>query len=170
MMRRAWFRARAFALAEAGASMLELALVAPFLIFLAIGAVEVGTFMYDGIEVANAARAGVQYATQGSASSVGANYLNTAGIVAAAVADAKDVVLTKPTATSTTDVTTYYTCDSAPTVQYATPPTTTCTAVGDHIDTYVKVVAEGTFQSFLTFPGILNTITITRTAIGEVTP
>lgn len=157
--------ARALLRDDRGASLVELALTAPLLIFLAIGTIEIGTFMYDGIEVSNAARAAIQFATQGSGSAAGANYLDTAGIVAAAVADAKDVSLTKPT---TTDVTTYYTCDSVPATEYSTPPT--CATVGDHIDTYVKVVAAGSFVSFLTFPGIPGSITITRTAIGEVSP
>lgn len=157
--------ARALERADGGASLVELALTAPLLIFLAIGTVEIGTFMYDGIEVSNAARAAIQYATQNSASSPTPSYLNPAGIVAAAAADAKDVTLTKPT---TSDVTLYYTCDSVPTTEYPAAPT--CTTVGDHIDTYVQVVAQGSFTSFLTFPGIPSSLTITRTAIGEVSP
>lgn len=150
--------------------MVELALTAPLLIFFTVGIIAVGTFMYDGIEVANAARAGVAYATQASASSTtGITILdptNRGAIAAAAIADAKDVTMTKPTAA---DVSVYYTCDSVvPPVESATPPT--CTSSSDHVDAYVKVIAAGSFTSFLSFPGVPRTITITRTAIGEVSP
>ncbi len=150
---------------ESGSSILEFALTAPLLIFLAIGTIQVGTFMYDGIEVSNAARAAVQYATDGSGTDPAPAYLDTPGIVAAAKADATDLTLTKPTAS---DVTIYYTCNSAPTVEYATAPT--CSGAGNHVNTFVKVVAAGTFASFLTFTGIPSSITITRTAIGSVSP
>lgn len=150
---------------DLGASVVELALSAPLLIFLAIGTIEVGTFMYDGIEVANAAHAGVAYATQGSASALGATYLDTPGIIAATFADAKDVTLTSPT---TSDVFVTYRCDSKPNNEFTTPPTNCPTS--DHVDTFVKVIAAGTFTSFLNFPGIPNTVTVTRTAYQQVTP
>ncbi|GAC1548613.1 MAG: hypothetical protein NVS3B16_21710 [Vulcanimicrobiaceae bacterium] len=150
--------------ADSGSAILELALIAPLLVLLAVGTVEVGTYMYDGIEVGNGARAGVQYGAQGSTSSLPATYLDTAGIIAAAQADAKQITLTRPTVS---DVTTYYTCDSAPGTQYAATPT--CPAT-DHVDTYVQVVAAGTFTPFLALPGIPSTLTITRTAVQQVTP
>lgn len=161
--------ARTFARDERGASMVELALSAPFLIFCAIGIVEIGTFMYDGIEVANSARAGVQYAEQASTSSAaGITILaaaNRSAIAGAAIADARDITLTKPTAS---DVSVFYTCESAPTTEFATIPT--CSGTNNHLNTYVKVVAAGAFTSFLSFPGIPRTLTITRTAIGEMSP
>jgi len=150
--------------ADGGATVLEVALIAPLLIFLTIAAVEVGTYMYDAIEIGNGARAAVQYGAQGSTSSLPARYLDTPGIIAAAMADAGQVTMTRPTAA---DVTTYFTCESAPGTQYVVSPS--C-AKNDRVDTYLHVIAAGSFTSFLTFPGIPSTITITRTAVQQLTP
>ncbi|GAC1521569.1 MAG: hypothetical protein NVS2B3_17740 [Vulcanimicrobiaceae bacterium] len=150
--------------ADDGSSIVELALIAPLLLLLAVGTIEIGTYAYDSIEVANAARAAVQYGAQGSTSSVPATYLDTPGIIAAAKADAKQVTLTKPTAG---DVTTYFTCDGAPGTQYAVTPT--C-AAGDRVDTYLRVVAAGNFTPFLTYPGLPSPLTITRAAVQQLTP
>lgn len=151
---------------EGGASILEFALTAPLLIFLAIGTFQVGTFMYDGIEVSNAARAAVQYATNGSGSDPSPLYKDTPGIIAAAVADANDLTLTKPT---TSDVSIFYACSGTTTVESATSPTS-CSPASDHVNAYVRVVAQGTFASLITVPGIPSSLTITRTAVGEISP
>ncbi len=150
--------------ADDGSSLIELAVMSPLLIALAFGTIEVGTYMYDGIEVGNGARAAVQYGAQGSTSSIPATYLDTPGIIAAAQADAQQVTLTRPTAT---DVTRYFTCDKVPDTSYTTTPT--C-AANDHVDTYLQVVAAGTFRPMLAIPGIPSVLTISRTAVQQVSP
>lgn len=68
---------------EQGASLIELALVLPLLLFLTFLAIDFGRVYYLAIEVAGAAHAGAEYGSQ--------NPTDTAGMTAAAVADAPDV-------------------------------------------------------------------------------
>ena len=68
--------------AQSGAAIVEFALVAPVLIFLVIGLIEIGRFMFFGIVAAHAAEAGAQYASQSLA-----NAYNGDGITSAANAD-----------------------------------------------------------------------------------
>ena len=49
---------------QAGSALVEMSILAPFLILLAVGTVDVGRGMYDGILVGNSARAGAQYGAQ----------------------------------------------------------------------------------------------------------
>jgi Flp pilus assembly protein TadG len=141
---------------QAGTSMVEFALVAPVLIFLLIGLIEVGRYTYFGILAANAARAGVQY---------GAQSLNTAqdktGMANAAVADAQG--LANWTATNG-GVTAQYLCSQngavAASCGTATPAPGTVY--------YVKVTVTGTFKSLLNYPGIPNGVPISATAMMRV--
>ena len=57
-------RKRSFAEDSSGMALIELALVTPLLIALLLGAAEYGRLCYVGMEVTNAAHAGVAYATQ----------------------------------------------------------------------------------------------------------
>ena len=70
---------------QTGASLVELAFVIPFLVLLALGAIDFGRAYYLSIEVANAARAGAQY---GAANG---NLTNLSGMQTAANQDAFDV-------------------------------------------------------------------------------
>jgi Flp pilus assembly protein TadG len=69
-----------------GQSLVEVALVTPLLLMLLLGTIEIGRYAYYGIEVANAARAGVQYGAQSLADSI-----DLAGIATAAKNDAPEV-------------------------------------------------------------------------------
>jgi Flp pilus assembly protein TadG len=60
MKRRRLFRA------ESGTSLVEFAILAPVIIFLLIGVIEIGRFAFFSILAANAARAGAQYGAQES--------------------------------------------------------------------------------------------------------
>jgi Flp pilus assembly protein TadG len=46
-------------LARSGQSVAEMALLTPLLLLMLVGTIEIGRFAYYGIEVSNAARAGV---------------------------------------------------------------------------------------------------------------
>ena len=72
--------------AQRGQSVAEMALITPVLLLLLVGTIEVGRFAYYGIEVSNAARAGVQYGAQSLVDSKDA-----AGITQAARNDAPEV-------------------------------------------------------------------------------
>ncbi|GAC1417534.1 MAG: hypothetical protein NVS3B16_21740 [Vulcanimicrobiaceae bacterium] len=151
-------RQAGFATDDRGSALIEMVIVAPLLALLMLGTVEVGTYMYDGIVVGNAARAGVQYGAQNILAAS-----DSPGIAAAAKADAKQ--LSSLTITSIT----YCTCDS----NHAT--TVTCggpspCATSDARDTYVSDTATATFKPFLTYPGLPSTLTIARSAVQQVTP
>jgi Flp pilus assembly protein TadG len=53
--------------AERGQSLIELAMITPLVLLLLVGVIELGWFAYLDILVANAARAGAAYASQGTA-------------------------------------------------------------------------------------------------------
>jgi Flp pilus assembly protein TadG len=74
--------ARLLRRSEHGASAVEFAILAPFMIYLAIGLVDIGRYMYYSILAANAARAGAQYGAQDLA-----HVEQTSNIQAAATAD-----------------------------------------------------------------------------------
>lgn len=67
---------------QAGAALVEFALVLPLLMLLLLGGVEIGRFAYFSIIVANAARAGAQYGSQN-----GETARDAAGIQAAVQGD-----------------------------------------------------------------------------------
>jgi Flp pilus assembly protein TadG len=71
---------------ETGQSVAEVAMLTPLLLLLLLGTIEIGRYAYYGIEVANAARAGVQYGAQSLADSK-----DLTGIRQAARSDAPEV-------------------------------------------------------------------------------
>src|SRR5579862_3735178 len=66
---------------ESGQSLVEMALMLPFLLLLSLGVIELGRFAYIGILVGNAAHAGAFYGSRVSTA------LNATGIQQAAVND-----------------------------------------------------------------------------------
>ena len=73
-------------LRDRGQSLAEVAMITPLLLLLLVGTIEIGRFAYYSIEVANAARAAVQYGAQSLADSQ-----DTLGIQTAATNDAPDI-------------------------------------------------------------------------------
>jgi hypothetical protein len=71
---------------DLGQALLELTLLLPFFLLLLIGTVEFGRLAYASIEVANAARAGVQYGAQNRATAS-----DNLGMQQAAIYDAPEV-------------------------------------------------------------------------------
>ena len=162
---------------ESGQSLLEVALMLPFLLLLLVGIIEMGQYAYVGILLGNAAHAGAIYGSQTLAQSVDTN-----GITTAATNDFNDNAGDTKTLklTSVNSVVTCG-CDSAGTVTpdttgYCNPPPAgsnatagTCTA--GHWVVTLSVTATGTFNPLFAFPGIPNSLTITRTSylrVGDV--
>jgi Flp pilus assembly protein TadG len=71
--------------AEQGQSLVEYAFMVPFLVLLIVNCVNFGAFIYDWIEVANAARAGVQYAVLSGASAPGGLTQATGAFIAGVI-------------------------------------------------------------------------------------
>ena len=150
-------RFRVLCKADHGAALVELALLVPFLLLLFIGAIDFGRAYYVGLQVANAAHAGAEYASYSQSAS-------TANIRAAAQAAAPDVGLATPTVS--------YSCecsDGSSVVSSsncsAAPPA--CGANGTRSGTPVymaKVTTSATYTPLMPWPGIPSTITFTKTA------
>jgi|HubBroStandDraft_5_1064220.scaffolds.fasta_scaffold08222_3 Flp pilus assembly protein TadG len=130
---------------ESGASIVEFAIVAPFLALLLVGTIDFGRYMYDGILLANAARAGVQYGAQNLQTAV-----DSTGIQNAAYADASNLTVHATTTTF---------CKLGVVA-------TTCSASG--AVPYVQVIASGTWSPMISYPGLPASMTLSQTAVMRV--
>lgn len=148
---------------QCGQSLLEVALLTPLLLILLIGVIEVGRYAYISIVVGNAARAGVAYGAQSLPQSV-----DTTGIQRAADNDFQNNGQNVSQLTVASSVSCG--CDSSGTLTSAA-----CSGVGagtcpssSHWVVMLSVSASGTFGSSLHYPGIPNSITVSRTSIMRV--
>lgn len=159
MVQKLRHRARRFGVDDGGQSLLELAVATPFLLLLLAGCVDYGRFMYDGIQLGNAAKAGVAYGAQDPSTAV-----QDSAMIKAATNDASGVA--SPTATATqypqcSDGSMYY----ANNVNYPNG----CATPGHPLN-YVSVTVSGTFVPMIQLPGLVNPLTITKTAVEQVSP
>ena len=139
---------------ESGSSLVEFALLAPVMLFMLIGMIEIGRFAYFSILAANAARAGAQY---------GAQNLTTArdnpGIVNAVMKDGQNLsnwssgITAQPLCSTSGGTLQACAQGSAP------PPNTVY---------YVKVQVTGTFSSLLHYPGIPSQLPVSGLAVMRV--
>jgi Flp pilus assembly protein TadG len=138
---------------EKGQSIVEIALTLPILATLLLGAAEFARLAYAAIEVSNAAKAGVAYASQNGSSG------DTAGIQLAATLDAGNIILNTPT------VTVKGVCSSG---AACTGTGNTCTNTdcqnplnpNDHIETIVSVDTSTTFDPVIHVPGFPGSFTL----------
>ena len=150
---------------RSGQSLVEVALMLPFLLLLLLGVIELGRYAYIGILVGNAARAGAAYGVQSNVQSV-----DTVGIQNAAI---NDFVSNGQPGSSLT-VTSVVTCgcDSSGTVTTAgcTPATnpTAGTCASGHWTVILAVTASGTFNSLFNYPGIPSSISLSRVSALRV--
>jgi Flp pilus assembly protein TadG len=131
-----------------GSSFIETAILIPMMLMLCCGTMDFARVVYAGIEIANAARAGVQYGalTPGNSG-------DTSGMVQAALTDAADLG-----STVTASANNFCTC-SGSTVSCSS----TCTG-GVTPEGYVSVTANYTFNTALPYPGLPQTVSLSRTA------
>lgn len=160
------FLRRATALrSHSGQTLLEVALLLPFLLLLLLGVVEMGRYAYISILVGNAARAGAAYGSEGLLECV-----DTGNIQAAADQDFQNngQLVSSLTVNSTTSCG----CDSGGTITGAgcttavNPNAGTCNA--GHWVVMVSVTASGTFNSLFNYPGIPSSLAVSRTATIRV--
>jgi Flp pilus assembly protein TadG len=145
---------------ERGVAMVEFVLALPLLTLLLLGCVEVGRYAYFSIIVANAARAGVQYAAQNNQTAV-----DGTGINAAVQADGTNSI----SAVTTTE-TTSCECWNGSTASQVTSPCTslpTC-ASGAHQVEYVSVTASGTAHPLFNYPLLPGALTVRSTATQRI--
>ena len=138
---------------DAGAALVEMTIVAPLLILLLIGIVEVARYATFAIMVGNAARAGVQYGAQSMVLA-----LDSSGMQNAAKNDAQNIAgLQNPSAG-------YFCKCSDGTASTCLP--TDCSS--SHRLVYVQVTVTGTFNSMFHFPSVQNTFPVSATATMRV--
>ena len=141
---------------EAGQSLLEMALATPFLLSMLLGAIEMGRMFYLGIEVRNAARAGVAYGAQTTTTAA-----NSTGITQAAQNDAPDISALSVTPT------TYCQCSNNPGTNVTCNPNP-CSGSGVRQILFVEVQTSAQFQTWTHFPGVHSPYTLTGQAIMRV--
>ena len=159
---------------QTGQALLEVAMVTPLLLALLVGTIELGRYAYFGILVGNAARAGAAYGAQSLPQSS-----DTPGICDAASNDFQGSSVacsgTQSVGSNGTITITSSTscgCDSGGTVTAAgcttgvNPSAGTCTT--GHWVVMVSVTASGTFSPLFNYPGISQTLAISRTATMRV--
>lgn len=138
---------------EFGGAMVELAVVLPVLVLIAIGVMDYGRVFFTSVAVANAARAGAEYGT-----AIPGNQGDQTKIQAFAKldgAEAGSIVVTSRT---------YCECSGA-----AVACTTMC-GVSDPARTFVEVTATKDVALLIHYPGLPPSITVTRTATFPLQP
>jgi len=137
---------------EAGQSLIELSLLMVFLVPLLIGAVEFGRLAYKSIEVANAAKAAVQYGAQNHATAG-----DTAGMLNVAKDDAYNLTGLALTATISC------VCSNG---SASTCVNTDCST--SQIEPILTVNTQGTFDPLFHVPGLPTSYTVHGRAIQKV--
>lgn len=138
---------------EGGQALLELALVVPIFFILLIGATEFARLAYAFIEVASAARAGIQYGAQNHTTASDMN-----GMMQAASNDGSNITNLRATATN------FCICSDGTAVTCANAPTT-CTA---RIIEYVQVATSAVVDPLFHCPGLPKTFTLRGQATMRV--
>jgi Flp pilus assembly protein TadG len=140
---------------QAGSALVEFALTMPILTALILGSAELGQMTYASVEVENAARAGVSYGCQTSATAG-----DTAGIQNAASADAPDITL-GPTSVSTSCI-----CSNGSGAASGACVSTSCTT--SQPETILTVQTQATLTPFVRAPGLPGSFTLHGQAVQKV--
>jgi len=138
---------------QRGAALVEIAIILPLLLLLAIGGVEIGRYANYANIAANAAHAGVQWGAQSLSTAS-----NNTGMYNAAALD-------WGTATGLFASPSHY-------CQCSDGTASTCLSTDCplplHRILWVKVIVTGSLTSLLAYPGLPRTFTISKTAIMRV--
>ncbi len=146
---------RALRSADKGSALAEMAIIAPLLVLLLIGLMEVGRFGNYTILVGNAARAGVQYGAQNLITAA-----DIAGMQTSALNDGQNVTGLTAAASNR--------CECADGTASQCLPTD---CPNSHRIVFVQVITTGTMPSLTNYAGLpdsLRTITVTGKAIMRV--
>ena len=136
---------------EQGGAMVELAVVLPVLILIAIGVMDYGRVYFTSIAVANAARAGAEWGAYGMTGS----YTNDAKMQAFGQLDGNEV--------GTISFTSSHFCECGTTAVACS--TSECGSGYGPAQVYVKVKATKTVALLIRYPGLPASVTIADSAI-----
>jgi Flp pilus assembly protein TadG len=154
-----------------GVAAIEMAFIAPILVFLALGMVDFGLGIYTKMMVGSAVDAGAAYAFRNSASysSSNAAAFNTAVQTAAQSAVTISTVLSSSALTASASE--QYCCAGLSSCSPSAPPT--C-STGLTVGTYIQVTTSAQYSTFLPY-NLLNTLfsfnipnPVTFTAVSTV--
>jgi Flp pilus assembly protein TadG len=143
---------------RSGQALIEVALTAPILILMFVGAAEFARVAFAAIEVANAARAGVAYGAQSVSTAA-----DSTGIQTAATLDAGDLASLTATAKTSGVCSSGASCTGSG----SSCLNTDCATPGDHIETILTVDTVATFDPLIHVPGIPSTFTLHGHAVQE---
>lgn len=132
-----------------GQSVVEIALAAPVLALLLVATTDFARVFYASIEVANAARAGVQYGVQNY--NTGVDYT---GMKNAALNDGSNISGLAASASE------FCQCNNATVA--CSPPQCSQPKI------FVQVTTTATFSTLLHYPGMSSSIPLSSTAVMEV--
>jgi Flp pilus assembly protein TadG len=131
-----------------------MAVLTPFLLVVLLGATDFARVSYYAITLANAARAGAQFATQSSLAA-----LNVAGIKAAADLEAENI--------GTITVVSSLSCRCPGSATIVSCTTGTCP--GEAVkELYTTVTASRSFVTLVSWPGIPSPVALSKTSIMRV--
>ena len=145
---------------ESGSALIELAVSLPVLLLLLFGTADFARVFYDSIALSNAARAGAQYGADSLVSSKDtATMISTAtgaipGVAGVTASASRSCFCSSDAPAATSDITTIA-C------------TSTC-AAGQHMLVEVTVIASKNFATQAHYPGIPQTIALSRSATMRV--
>ncbi|MGH9775085.1 MAG: TadE/TadG family type IV pilus assembly protein [Candidatus Acidiferrales bacterium] len=142
---------------QSGSSLVELAFLLPLLSLLLLGTIDLGRLAYMSIELASAARAGVQYGQQNISSSQ-----DITGMQAAALNDAPDLV---GAANGNLSAVASFLCQCSDGSSVSPGCTTPPSCSGTHMVNYVKVVTSATFKPWIPYPGIPSSLPMNGLAV-----
>jgi len=142
-----------FGLSEVGGAMVELAVVLPVLVLIAIGVMDYGRVYFTSIAVVNAARAGAEWGAQGG---LGAYSTDAVGIRTFAQNDGAEV--------GTITITSNRVCRCSSTVVTCATASDCGGGYGPAME-FVEVTATKAVPLLLRYPGLPASITISRTAV-----
>jgi len=137
----------------------------PLLILILVGTIDFARVFYTTIELTNAARAGAEYAAYSPGRATG----SMANIESAAVAAAPNLNLTSASAVAPSSCQ----CFNDAGALLGPPSPNSCSgtcAVGQHLVVSVTVTATKTFTTIARFPGVPNTMTLSRSATLRAVP
>ena len=139
---------------ERGTQLVEMAILAPFLVVLMLGSTDFARASYHAITLANAARAGAQFATQNSAAAA-----NAVGIRSAAEFEAQNI------GAITVVSSIFCRCPGSTVVVSCTVG---ACAGGAGKELYTSVTASQIFLTLAPYPGVPSSIPMSRNATMRV--
>ena len=147
---------------EHGAALVELVMALPVLIAVVVGTADFGRVMYTSHAVTHAARAGAEWGAQSTA-----NADNTTGITNAAQNAVGEGAQADMTLTVATPVKTCQCVPDAPTTPSDLDTTNDCSVTtcssGQHLVISISVTVSKTFTTISPYPGIPQSLPISRT-------